>query len=69
MVWFIIEMLFVLGWNLDVGGIMCQDSFVMNFGQVLCIVLVLVLVIWLGEFVNVFVMVKMKVMFKGKVLY
>ncbi|MDZ7627811.1 MAG: queuosine precursor transporter [Parvularculaceae bacterium] len=56
-------------WNADVGGITRQDAFALNFAQAPRIVFASVLAIWAGEFVNAFVLARMKVASEGKNLW
>jgi uncharacterized integral membrane protein (TIGR00697 family) len=56
-------------WNRDVGGIRLQDVFALNFGQAPRIVASSLIAIWAGEFVNAFVLAKMKIISQGKALY
>lgn len=56
-------------WNTDVGGISRQDAFALNFAQAPRIVLASCLAIWAGEFVNAFVLARMKVASEGKNLW
>jgi len=54
------------GWNADVGGISRQDVFALNFAQAPRIVLASCLAIWAGEFVNAYVLARMKVASEGR---
>lgn len=56
-------------WNVDVGGIKRQDAFALNFAQAPRIVAASCLAIWAGEFVNAYVLAKMKVATAGKNLW
>lgn len=56
-------------WNVDVGGITRQDAFALNFAQAPRIVAASVLAIWAGEFVNAFVLAKMKLASGGRNLW
>lgn len=57
-------------WNILVGGdITRQRAFELNFGQAPRIVLASVIALWAGEFVNAFVMARMKVWSNGKALW
>jgi uncharacterized integral membrane protein (TIGR00697 family) len=56
-------------WNTELGGVDKQSIFESSFGQAPRIVAASLLAIWCGEFVNAFVMSKMKVFSAGKALY
>lgn len=56
-------------WNVDVGGITRQNAFALNFAQAPRIVAASVLAIWAGEFVNAFVLAKMKLASGGRNLW
>ena len=56
-------------WNGLIEGLDRQSVFEANFAQAPRIVLASLLAIWCGEFVNAFVMSKMKLVSKGKALY
>ncbi|MET1753942.1 queuosine precursor transporter [Novosphingobium sp. RD2P27] len=51
------------------SGSVCQSTYVSVFGSTWRIVLASLLAFWAGEFVNAFVMAKMKVWTKGKLLW
>ncbi|HBS33458.1 MAG TPA: hypothetical protein DEA50_00075 [Parvularcula sp.] len=57
------------GWNTDVGGLTRQDAFALNFGQAPRIVFASALAIAAGEFVNAYVLARMKVASEGKNLW
>lgn len=57
------------GWNTDVGGITRQDAFALNFAQAPRIVAASCLAIWAGEFVNAYVLARMKVASEGRNLW
>jgi hypothetical protein len=56
-------------WNVDVGGVTRQQVFAINFAQAPRIVAASCLAIWAGEFVNAYVLAKMKVATRGKNLW
>ncbi len=56
-------------WNVDVGGLSRQDAFALNFAQAPRIVAASCLAIWAGEFVNAYVLAKMKIATAGKNLW
>lgn len=57
-------------WNETIGaGVTKQQAFALNFGQTPRIVVASVLALWAGEFVNAFVMAKMKVGSGGRHLW
>jgi len=56
-------------WNSDMGGMLRQDVFEINFGQAPRIVAASLIAIWCGEFANAYVMSRMKVLSSGKALY
>jgi hypothetical protein len=56
-------------WNVDVGGVSRQQAFALNFAQAPRIVAASCLAIWAGEFVNAFVLAKMKIATAGKNLW
>lgn len=56
-------------WNTDLGGLSRQDAFAINFGQAPRIVAASCLAIWAGEFVNAYVMARMKVASDGRNLW
>lgn len=56
-------------WNTDVGGITRQDAFALNFAQAPRIVAASCLAIWAGEFVNAYVLARMKVASEGRNLW
>lgn len=56
-------------WNVDVGDLTRQEAFALNFGQAPRIILASCLAIWAGEFVNAYVLARMKVKSKGKNLW
>jgi hypothetical protein len=56
-------------WNVDVGGVTRQEAFELNFAQAPRIVAASCLAIWAGEFVNAYVMARMKVASDGKGLW
>lgn len=56
-------------WNADVGGITRQDAFALNFAQAPRIVAASCLAIWAGEFVNAYVLARMKVASQGRNLW
>lgn len=56
-------------WNTDIGGITRQEAFALNFGQAPRIVAASCLAIWAGEFVNAYVLARMKVASEGKNLW
>jgi uncharacterized integral membrane protein (TIGR00697 family) len=56
-------------WNVDLGGIDTQTAFALNFGQAPRIIAASCLAIWVGEFVNAFVLARMKILSRGKHLW
>ena len=56
-------------WNTDVGGLTRQEAFALNFAQAPRIVAASCLAIWAGEFVNAYVLARMKVASDGKNLW
>lgn len=56
-------------WNVDVGGVTRQQVFALNFAQAPRIVAASCLAIWAGEFVNAYVLAKMKVRSGGRNLW
>ncbi|NWG91527.1 MAG: queuosine precursor transporter [Parvularculaceae bacterium] len=56
-------------WNVDVGGVSRQEAFALNFAQAPRIVAASCLAIWAGEFVNAYVLAKMKVATAGRNLW
>jgi hypothetical protein len=56
-------------WNADVGGVTRQEAFALNFAQAPRIVAASCLAIWAGEFVNAYVLARMKVATEGKFLW
>lgn len=56
-------------WNVQVGGLPRQEVFAMNFAQAPRIVAASVAALWLGEFANAFVLARMKVLTKGRMLW
>jgi queuosine precursor transporter len=51
------------------GGAICQETYVSVFGSTWRIVVASIIAFWAGEFVNSFVMAKMKVLTKGRALW
>lgn len=51
------------------GGSICQETYVSVFGSTWRIVVASITAFWAGEFVNAFVMAKMKVLTKGRALW
>jgi uncharacterized PurR-regulated membrane protein YhhQ (DUF165 family) len=51
------------------GGAICQETYVSVFGSTWRIVVASIAAFWAGEFVNSFVMAKMKVLTKGRALW
>jgi uncharacterized PurR-regulated membrane protein YhhQ (DUF165 family) len=51
------------------AGTICQSTYVAVFGSTWRIVLASVVAFWVGEFVNAFVLAKMKIFTEGKALY
>jgi uncharacterized PurR-regulated membrane protein YhhQ (DUF165 family) len=51
------------------AGTICQSTYVSVFGSTWRIVLASVVAFWVGEFVNAFVLAKMKIFTQGKALY
>lgn len=56
-------------WNVDLGGVSRQEAFALNFAQAPRIVAASVLAIWAGEFVNAYVLARMKVASEGRNLW
>lgn len=56
-------------WNAAIGGVDRQTIFEMSFGQAPRIIAASLFAIWCGEFVNAYVMSKMKLASEGKALY
>jgi uncharacterized integral membrane protein (TIGR00697 family) len=56
-------------WNSEVGGISRQEAFALNFAQAPRIVAASCLAIWAGEFVNAYVLARMKVASDGRNLW
>ncbi|MFN3959364.1 MAG: queuosine precursor transporter [Parvularculaceae bacterium] len=56
-------------WNVDLGGISRQEAFALNFAQAPRIVAASCLAIWAGEFVNAYVLARMKVASEGRNLW
>lgn len=56
-------------WNVDVGGLTRQEAFALNFAQAPRIVAASCLAIWAGEFVNAYVLARMKLATEGKNLW
>lgn len=56
-------------WNVEVGGVSRQDAFALNFAQAPRIVAASCLAIWAGEFVNAYVLARMKVASEGRHLW
>ena len=56
-------------WNIDVGGLTRQQAFALNFAQAPRIVAASCLAIFAGEFVNAYVLAKMKIASGGKLLW
>ncbi len=57
------------GWNVDLGGVSRQEAFALNFAQAPRIVAASCFAIWAGEFVNAYVLARMKVASEGKNLW
>lgn len=56
-------------WNVDLGGMSRQEAFALNFAQAPRIVAASCLAIWAGEFVNAYVLARMKVASEGRNLW